>query len=104
MSTSEDDFLEHHLDGLAVELVQIVEDKHLVHDLLGQIRVVAADGLDHRALNGGTHQVDHLGRCLHTTQRRLADLVAACQHLEQHFIQVLQGGRLNAFHGGHCAA
>jgi hypothetical protein len=60
---------------------------------------VTANGLEHRALDDRAHHVDHLRRRLDTTQRRLADLVTAGQHLEQNLVQILQGRGLNAFHG-----
>jgi hypothetical protein len=62
---------------------------------------VGANRLDHRAFNGRAHQVDHLGRRLDTAQRRLANLVATGQHLEQDLIEVLERRRLNTFHGRH---
>ena len=67
---------------------------------LGQIRVVVADRLDHRALDRVAHQVDHLGGRLHAAQRGLLQAVAAGQHLAHHLVEVLQRRGLDAVERG----
>ncbi|KAF1070496.1 MAG: hypothetical protein GAK39_01977 [Variovorax sp.] len=94
-------FAQHQLHRAVVQFDQVVEHEHLVHDLLGQVRVVVADGVQHGHVGIAAEVVDHLGRRLDAAQRGLADLVATGQHLEQHFVEVLERGRLNAFQRGH---
>ncbi len=52
------DFLEHDLDGFVIQLEDVLEDKHLVHDLLGQVGVVPTDGLEHHGIHVAAQQID----------------------------------------------
>jgi hypothetical protein len=93
-------FLEDHLDGLVVELHQVVEGEHLVHDLLGQVG--SWPRIDSITVVSMTVPIMLMisAAVLHAAQRGLADLVAAGQHLVQHLVQVLQRGGLDAFERG----
>ena len=91
---------EHGLYGTVVEFEQVIKDKHLVHDFLGQLGVINTDGLNHRAFQRGTQLVDHFCGGLDTTERIFAGALGAGQGLEQHLIEVFQCRRLYAFHGG----
>ena len=89
---------------------QVVEGEHVVHDLLREVVVGLADVVEHRGLDAGAHQVEHLGRGLDAAERGLAHLVAAGQQLAHDLVQVLQRRRLDAVergdahHAPRCAA
>src|SRR6201996_1741639 len=93
-------FLEQRLEALVVELVQVVEREHVVHDLLGQLVVRLADVVECRGLDRRAHQVDDFRSRLDAAQRRLLQLLAAGEHLAHHFVEVLEGGRLDAVQRG----
>jgi hypothetical protein len=89
-------FLHQRLDRLVVDLDEVVEREHVVHDPLRQLAVGLAHVLEHRGLDAGAHQVQHLGRRLDAAERRLAHRVGAGQQRRHHLVQVLQRRRLDA--------
>ena len=62
------------LDALVVDLLQVVEDEHVVHDLLRQVVVGLADEVEHRGLDRAAQHVEDLGRRLGAAERGLAQL------------------------------
>ena len=93
-------FLEHGLDALVVDLVEIVEGEHVVHDLLGQVGIGLADVVERRGLDAGAHQVDDFAAVLAPPSEVFFMRLAAGQDLAHHLVEVLERRGLDAVQRG----
>src|SRR5690606_10320505 len=90
------DFPEQGLDAPVVHLQQVLEGEHLVHDLLGDVRVLVADPLEHLGVGAAAQEVQDLGGRLGAAQLRALQPVGPAQQLAEDFVEFAQGCRLYA--------
>src|SRR5690554_328593 len=93
------DLLEQQLDAAVVEIHEVLEQEHLVDDLLGQVFAVCAYRFDGGLFQRGVHQVEDLG-CGSYAAHLAALEVLAVEHARQYFGELLQGCGLYPAEGG----
>ncbi len=93
------DFAQQQLDAAAVDVDDVLEDEHLVHDLLRHVLVVGAQVVHHCSLVLARHEVEDLGRGADTAHLLFLEAFVAGQQLGQHVVEFAQRGRLHAVQG-----
>jgi hypothetical protein len=93
-------FAQQQLDAAVVDVDDVIEHEHLVHDLLRHVVVVVLDVVHHRTFLLAAHEVEDFGGRAHPAQRGFLDVLVARQQLGEHVVQFAQRGRLHPVQRG----